>query len=134
MHRDAPSFHMTEMPLVSYDDLLHRVGGSEDLLVDVIQLFLEDGPQLLGKIREGLGAGDSRATRAAAHALKGSAANFGAAPVVDVARAIEMAASAGCLDAAADAVPALESGLERLVGELTGILAARSPADGTPPQ
>jgi HPt (histidine-containing phosphotransfer) domain-containing protein len=109
------------MAVVQHDELLERVGGSHELLVEVIDLFLEDGPQLLSVIRQALVRGDADGVRRGAHALKGSAGNFGASALVAIARQVEMHAAAFNLEALADRLQALETQLEELSAELVDL-------------
>jgi len=76
-------------PLEISDQVLARVAGDRQLLAEISRLFVEDAPKYLARIREALDQRDSDALRRAAHALKGAAANFDAAAVVDAARALE---------------------------------------------
>ena len=68
---------------------LSRVGGDGELLHEIAQIFLEDYPRSLAELREAARLGDARGVERTAHGLKGSAANFGARPVVDAAFALE---------------------------------------------
>ena len=52
--------------------------GDPELLVDLIQMYLEDAPTKLSEINEGLVDQDWDRVERAAHALKGSAGNLGA--------------------------------------------------------
>ena len=56
-------------------------GGDEDLELEVLELFLENGEKYLALIAAG---GDEKSWRTAAHSLKGSARSIGA---IDVERA-----------------------------------------------
>ena len=109
------------MAAVQHEELLDRVGGSHELLVEVIDLFLEDAPQLLSTIREAVGRGDADGVRRGAHALKGSAGNFGASTLVAIAHQMEMHAAAGGPDAPGDHLPALETELSELSAELVDL-------------
>jgi len=109
------------MTAVQHEELLERVGGSPELLVEVIDLFLEDGQQLLTTIQEALARGDADGVRRGAHALKGSAGNFGASTLVAVAHQIEMNALAGSLGSLADRLPTLETELTALSAELVDL-------------
>jgi HPt (histidine-containing phosphotransfer) domain-containing protein len=51
--------------------------GDPELLVDLLQMFLEDGPQKVQAILQGLQSQDFDAIERAAHSLKGSAGNLG---------------------------------------------------------
>ena len=69
--------------------LLARLGGDEELMRDVVRLFLEDCPGRLVRIRAAIDGRDAPRLKAEAHALKGAAANMSASVVVDAARALE---------------------------------------------
>ena len=52
--------------------------GDPELLLDLIQMFLADGPSKVSAVTEGLAAGDFDKMERAAHSLKGSSGNLGA--------------------------------------------------------
>jgi signal transduction histidine kinase/CheY-like chemotaxis protein len=99
-------------------DLLARVGGSQSLLQEVVELFLEDGPRLLNAIREALAAGDAAVVYQTAHTLKGAAGNFGGQDVIALAQRLEARAREGDLPIAATVFATLEVEVDRLMGEL----------------
>jgi CheY-like chemotaxis protein len=55
-----------------------RFGGDQDLLRNVLAIFLSDTRELLARLRQLARSGDRGAARAILHAIKGSAANVGA--------------------------------------------------------
>lgn len=57
--------------------------GDPELLIDLIQMFLADGPTKLDAIMRGIQAQDWEQVERAAHALKGSSGNLGAIHVQD---------------------------------------------------
>ena len=59
--------------LLSFSD-----DGDPELLLDLIQMFLDDGPSKVNAVTEGLAAGDFEKMERAAHSLKGSSGNLGA--------------------------------------------------------
>lgn len=59
--------------LLSFSD-----DGDPELLLDLIQMFLEDGPSKVSAVNEGLQTGDFDKMERAAHSLKGSSGNLGA--------------------------------------------------------
>jgi HPt (histidine-containing phosphotransfer) domain-containing protein len=63
----------------------------DDLLADLINLFLSETPKRLGKIERGLASADWQTVRIAAHTLRGTGATFGAARMRELARQIELA-------------------------------------------
>ena len=63
-----------------------RLGGDPRLLRQLLDLFLEQCPAMVDEIARALAAGDAGALRRAAHALKGSVANFAVFAPVEAAR------------------------------------------------
>jgi CheY-like chemotaxis protein len=82
------------------DALRHRLSGDDQLMVDVIRVFLEDLPARLAAIRDAVTARNPDALRAAAHALKGAAANLSARGLFDAADVLERVAAESRIDAA----------------------------------
>lgn len=105
-------------------DMLARVGGDRELLAEVIELFLEDGPMEIENMRRGLTDGDSAVVRRAAHSLAGSAGNFGAVEVTTLARRIEAHARAEDLAASKQAFPPLQHAVVQMLDRLAGVQAA----------
>jgi two-component system sensor histidine kinase/response regulator len=85
---------------VDRDRLLKRLGYDEDLLLDVVQLFLEDCPVRLAAIKAAIDEGDAGALRTAAHALKGAAGNLSATGLFAAAESLEHIGAEARLDAA----------------------------------
>lgn len=59
--------------LLSFSD-----DGDPELLLDLIQMFLDDGPSKVAAVTEGVATGDFDKAERAAHSLKGSSGNLGA--------------------------------------------------------
>ena len=66
-----------------------------DELAAVIVMLLETSPALCDELRRALAAGDAQALRAAAHQLKGSTSNLGAARLLPLCEELERFARAG---------------------------------------
>jgi CheY-like chemotaxis protein/HPt (histidine-containing phosphotransfer) domain-containing protein len=66
-----------------------RLGDNPQLFAKLVRLFLGDALARMRAMRRAINTGDGEALREAAHALKGAAANFAAAPVVEAARRLE---------------------------------------------
>jgi signal transduction histidine kinase/CheY-like chemotaxis protein/HPt (histidine-containing phosphotransfer) domain-containing protein len=86
----------------------------------VIALFIADAPLRIEAIANAIAAGDAKALAAAAHALKGSAGNIGAAALRDVADVLEAAALQGLPLDAAERVVMLRELWERTRAALAG--------------
>jgi CheY-like chemotaxis protein len=100
------------------DDVLPRLGNDEELLADVIRLFLEDAPRRLKAIEQAVSERNARQIRAEAHALKGSASNLSARGVVEAALALERIGEQGHVDAADAAWRRVETEMTRLTDAL----------------
>lgn len=110
-------------PLISKDELLDRVGGDEELLREIADIFLSEYPALIEEIRSAISERDARKLERSAHTLKGSVANFGAEEATQAAFELEKLGRVACLDQAPDALFALESHFRVLQPELAAILA-----------
>jgi two-component system sensor histidine kinase/response regulator len=91
-----------------------RLGDDARLFEKVVRLFLEDSPARMRAMRRAIAAGDGQALRDAAHALKGGAANFAAAPVVEAARELELQGKSGDLSQSLATYDLLTRELQRL--------------------
>jgi HPt (histidine-containing phosphotransfer) domain-containing protein len=65
--------------------------GDPELLVDLIQMFLDDAPKKVEAIQTGLRGGDFEAMERAAHSLKGSSGNLGAKLLQDACEQMQLA-------------------------------------------
>ena len=65
--------------------------GDPELLVDLIQIYLDDGPTKLHEITEGLDTQDYDRVERAAHSLKGTSGNLGARLLQDSCEAMQQA-------------------------------------------
>jgi CheY-like chemotaxis protein/HPt (histidine-containing phosphotransfer) domain-containing protein len=108
------------------EPLLQRIGGDEELLRELVEMFLSEGPPLLEKIRAAIEVKDAEVVERAAHLLKGSACNFAAAEVVRAAQRLENLARTGELFEAGDAYRALEESLSGFRAALDEWLSVRS--------
>jgi two-component system, sensor histidine kinase and response regulator len=83
--RAAPS----EKILWAKGEALDRLGGDEELLRELCQIFLEESPKLLQKLRQAVVDTDPDAVMRAAHSLKGELGYLGAAGASQAARELE---------------------------------------------
>ncbi len=75
--------------------------GAEGLLASLIDLFIQNTPQVLDEARAALAGNSPPLLAGAAHKLKGSCANFGAERMREACLALEELANAGSLEGAA---------------------------------
>ena len=110
--------------------LLARVGGREDRLRRIIQVFLEESSRLMTDLREAMESGDGPRVKSAAHSLQGAAGIFGIPGVVEAARMLESMGQAGALNEAPEAFGRLEEEVHTLKSALAVLLSPEaSPAE-----
>lgn len=100
---------------------LSRVGGDVDLLKEVIELFLDDYPSTLEKIKSAVAASDASALEHSAHSLKGSVSTFGASRAFEAAFTLEKQGRSRDLTGATEGLFQLEQALEALRPELESL-------------
>jgi CheY-like chemotaxis protein len=88
---------------------------------EMAKVFLEDYPGRLAEIAEGIARSDCGRVERAAHALRGSAANFQAREAVEAASILERLGSSGDLSGADEALALLELEMHRLRASLVGV-------------
>jgi len=112
--RARQSFSKGDDPMLDIDDSLRRMGGDRSLLVATAEFFQDDAPGLLDSLKESIEIGDAKSAERAIHSLKGLAANFGAAPVVNLAEVMEDSAKSKDLKSVRNGLPELETQLKKL--------------------
>jgi HPt (histidine-containing phosphotransfer) domain-containing protein len=109
------------------DALRDLLEGDEELMHELIDLFLEGCPGLMVRVGRAIDEADADALNSAAHELKGSMGSFAARAAVETARELESMGRAGDLD-----VPYARELHRRLQGEVARLTAAltalRTPA------
>ena len=101
--------------------LLAQVDGNVRLLGKLTCLFLADCPAMLSRIRQAVVSRDSQALQQAAHALKGSIANFAARDAVEAALKLEMMGRRRNLAGVEEAYLGLEKEVKRLQRALAAV-------------
>lgn len=100
---------------------LTRVGGDAELLREVVELFLDDYPPALERIRTAVAAQDASAVEHHAHSLKGSVSTFGAKRAFEAAFALEKQGRAKDLTGVETSLCELENALNELLPELQAL-------------
>lgn len=106
----------SDLPQAPMDvqDALSRLDDDRELLSAIIEIYLEDSPALLQKIRRAIMGNDPRALQRAAHNLKGLAVTLSAGDVAAAASRLEHMGSSSSLGDAAAAVSVLEEHLNEM--------------------
>ena len=98
--------------------LLARVGGDAKLLRSIVHTFVSDYPAKLRKIKQAIARKDAPALAAAAHAMKGAVAIFGAQDAVESAVDLQQMGRQGNLTNAPASFRRLDEALARLNAKL----------------
>jgi CheY-like chemotaxis protein len=104
--------------------LLARVGGREDRLRTIIQVFQGESAGLMAELREAIAGGHAPGLQRAAHSLKGAVGLFGAPGVVENAQKLEWLGQAGELTGAIESYGQLEEEIRKLNAALAGLLSS----------
>ena len=86
---EVPAVDRESLDIVDMKALLERLGGDPDLLIEIVGIYLEDGPRLLDDMRQAIARRDGQSLANAAHQYKGTALNLSAEPAAGVAAQLE---------------------------------------------
>ena len=103
---------MSPIDIATFDELRHTAGA--DFVVELVETFLEEAPQMLAELRQTLAAEQADAFRRAAHSLKSNSHTFGATALGAQARELEL----GGMPAGAAALDALDAEYARAAAAL----------------
>jgi PAS domain S-box-containing protein len=116
---------------IDREALLARVGGREDRLRKIVQVFLDESSRLMAELQGAIAERDAPAVKENAHALKGAVGIFGVPGLVEAAQAIESLGQSGDLAGAEETYRQLKEEVGALRSALTETL---SPATAGRPR
>ncbi len=117
----APPAPAPVVPALDLKEVLERVGGDRALLVEIAQLFRDEAPRMMARIRRSIDGNDPLELEHAAHSLKGACSNLGAGPAANAALMLELRGRSGTLDGVTSQFEALAREAERLDAALLGL-------------
>lgn len=103
------------LPIFNPAQMLQNIGGDQELLMQLVTMFLERHGEIMAHIRQALSQGDAITVERVAHTLKGTAANLCAPEVALVAGQLEAVGRLGTLHGAPSVYAHLEMEMLRLV-------------------
>jgi len=106
------------MTVMNKEAALERIGGDEELLVDLGHIFDAECPKMFAEIHEAERAEDAERLCEAAHRLKGAASMFCAEKASAAALSLEELARAGDISEVRALIGRVEQEMERLREEL----------------
>jgi two-component system, sensor histidine kinase and response regulator len=101
-------------PPVDISATLQSVGGDQNLLVDLFEVFQQDYPKQLAELRNAIDAGDAERMAQVAHSLKGAVGYFGAQTVHALVYRLETMGHQAEFEEAASLLQQLERELKQL--------------------
>ena len=96
--------------------------GKPDLLVRVINIYLEDSLRLLEALRQALSRGDAVELKLQAHSLKSSSANVGALRLAELCKELEATGEGKSMDGVDQRISRVEEEYRSVRNELTAEL------------
>jgi len=99
-------------------ELLDRLDGNEELVREIIEVFLKDIPLQMEKLKKDLQNEETAVIQRQAHTIKGAAANINAELMRQAAWEVEMAAKEGNREKARTLVPIVEKRFQDLQSHL----------------
>jgi len=115
--------------IVNLDRLRQLAGGDDEFLIELIQTFLEDAPQLMEKMRTAVSQNDSAALRLTAHSLKSNAADFGAMILAGQCQELESMGKSENLNGAFEILTEAEGEFAQVQSALLAMLKEETLAD-----
>jgi len=76
--------------IIDKDEIMERVNGDIDLLIELMDLFIADYPKLLSNIKNAIIQENSGELKRSAHTIKGSVGNFSANSAYNIALSLEI--------------------------------------------
>ena len=98
--------------------LLERLGGDEGLFYEIIDIFLEEAPKSMLRLRAALEAGDGGTTERIAHSMRGELGYLGVEEVSQQARELEEIGRRGDLERARCIFPSFELNISSITEAL----------------
>jgi CheY-like chemotaxis protein/HPt (histidine-containing phosphotransfer) domain-containing protein len=107
--------------LVDRAALLERVEGDQELLAEMINLFVEEAPSQLAAMRDALQSSDMPTLERAAHSMKGAASNLSAHIAVAASSELEKNAKNGDKESSQASLSRLEAAVKSLLPALVDL-------------
>ncbi len=104
---------------VDWEKALENADGSEELLLELVEVFNDECPEMMRQIRAAIDERNAPALRRTAHNLKGSARIFAATAATETAQRLENMGAEGELSGAQACWTQLSREVERLTAALT---------------
>ena len=105
--------------LIDRVSLLQRVEGDQELLTEMVQIFMEEAPGLMNVMRGALQSGDMLVLERSAHSLKGAVSNLSCKSAANAALKLERDAKEQNPQSAKESFAAVEGIMKLLLPALS---------------
>lgn len=122
LRRPDPPASKDGTEILQKADLMSRLLNDYGLLREIVDIYREEIPGQLTRLRQAVKSGDATQVREDAHRLKGAIGNLSSRPAYHAALALEKAGQKGDLDDCARILAELETLTERLLDALTTMI------------
>ncbi len=112
------------VPIFDRAALSDRLMGDENLIEEIVTIFLDDIPRQIETLKGHVAGGDPEAVRRQAHSIKGAAANVGGEALRGLAFELEKTSGARDMEQVKTLMPQLETGFEQLRQAMRGAASA----------
>ena len=106
---------MAEDQVLDYQNALAELEGDEEIYQEVLEIYLEDTPDIIKRIQQAYSTGDNDSLSLEAHSLKSSSRTIGGIRLSDIAAKLEADSRDGNLGSAPDLISQIEAGFEDLL-------------------
>jgi HPt (histidine-containing phosphotransfer) domain-containing protein len=111
------------------DGLIKSFENDQGLFKELVEIFLNDSPQMLNNLRESLKSTDAKTFKRTAHSLKGMLRNFQAESAAETAYELEQIGEQGRLDEADHIIDSLAAQLDDVARKLKQVVKKLSGGD-----
>jgi|CXWL01.1.fsa_nt_gi HPt (histidine-containing phosphotransfer) domain-containing protein len=115
---------------IDWNHARDAVGGSTDLLREIIEIFFDEYPKLIAGIQSSIESGRLVELRRFAHTLKGCLRYFGETQAGQLSLELEIMGRDGQTERATHVVGQLQTEMESVISELRAFVASQSPKSG----
>ena len=105
--------------LLDWDQALANADGSDELLMELAQVFIETYPAMLKDVRDAIDNRDAPVLQRTAHSLKGSARVFAAGPATESALKLELMGADANFEGVEEAWNDLVDQIDQLMSVIT---------------
>ncbi len=119
-----PQTNLTKDESAVFDeaDLYHRLGNDQELIAAVVDIFIDDTPNLIEELSKAVESRNPESATRISHSIKGAAANVGGTKLSAHAYELEKLGRDGLLEQIAQRIPEIKTEYLKLEEKLKQVL------------